>query len=67
MQVQTKVIRTQTFVYQKLRKTNQRQMHVTQQFQNFDYEFLLPIPNAFTVATEEYYARRYKMNDAKAH
>ena len=42
-------------------------MDVTQQFQNFDYEFLLPVPNAFTVATEEYYARRYKMNDAKAH
>ena len=32
-----------------------------------DYKFLLPIPNAFTVDTEEYYARYCKVNDANAH
>lgn len=55
MQVQTSAIRAKTFVYQKFRKTGQVLMYVTQQFQNFDYEFLLTIPNVFTVATKEYY------------
>ena len=30
-------------------------MDVMQQFQNFGYEFLFPIPNAFSDNTEEYY------------
>ena len=55
MQVQTSAIRAKTLVYQKFRKTGQVLMYVTQQFQNFDYEFLLTIPNVFTVATKEYY------------
>ena len=32
-----------------------------------DYEFLPPIANAFTVDPEDYYSRRYKVNDFKAH
>ena len=31
-----------------------------------DYEFLLPILNPFTVGTEEYHPRCYKLNDGKA-
>ena len=40
---------------------------ITQQFQNFDYDFLLSISNTYTVTTKEYYSRRYKINDLKAH
>ena len=32
-----------------------------------NYEFLLPVPNAFAVDTEEYYLRYYIINDVKAH
>ena len=52
-------------------------MYVTQQFQIFDFqwkvhtildhEFLLPIPDTFTVDTEAYYSRRHKVNDVKVH
>ena len=47
---------------------------LTQQFQNFefsteditsDYGFLLRLVKTFTVDTEEYYPRCYKVNDAK--
>ena len=43
MEVQTVVIRTQRFKYQKYRKTSQRSMCVTQQFQNFDFQWMIPV------------------------
>ena len=61
MEVQTLIIITQRFVYQKFIKTSQRWMYVTKQFQNFDYDLLLPILNAFTVDTQEFYSRRCKI------
>ena len=52
---QTQVIRTQRFVHQKFRKTSQRWIYVKQHFPKpLIFNFLIPLPNVFTVDTEEY-------------
>ena len=45
MQVQTQAIKNQRFIYQKLRKTCQKWMYLTKQFQNFGFQWKIQLQN----------------------